>query len=69
VPGRAAPFEIENVGVRVVGVGVGQRESPVVPTPRFCVGSEMDLRLLGHPGRSLNAATNSVFRLRGAPAR
>jgi hypothetical protein len=33
--GRAAPFEIEDVGGRVVGVRVGQLESFVALTPRF----------------------------------
>jgi hypothetical protein len=47
--GRAAPFEIEDVRVRVVGLGVGQRESLVALTPCFDMRSEMDLGLLGHP--------------------
>ena len=46
---RAGPFEIERVRVRVVGVVVDQRQSPVALTPMLYVRSEMDLGLLGHP--------------------
>ena len=49
-PDRAAPFEIEDVRARLVGVVVNQRESLVALTPGFYVRSEMDLGLLGHPG-------------------
>ncbi len=36
-PGLAMPFDIEDVGVGVVGVGTGQRKSWVLLTPCFDV--------------------------------
>lgn len=47
---RAAPLEIEDVRVEVVGVGVGECQSLVAPTPCFDMRSEMKLGPLGHPG-------------------
>jgi hypothetical protein len=50
-PGLAPPFEIEDVAVRRVYMRAHQPEALVVLAPRVHVGSEMELRLLGHPGR------------------
>ena len=47
--GCAAPFELKDVGVGVVGLGVGQRKSLVTMTPCLDMRPEMAFGLLGHP--------------------
>jgi len=49
---RAASFEIEDVRVGLVGVGIGQRQSAVTLTPRFSMGPKVGARAPQPPMRS-----------------